>query len=169
MFTFLVEVLVGSDPSAFGAGAELSDTKFTAACRQLGFDENFIDFITREKQWRKGVKQWEQFCEWKEKRNPARAELEKKHGYDTKHGSHLVRLMRMCREILTDGKVLVRRPDADELNAIRDGQWSYEQLTEWANREDKELIEVARTSPLPKQPDRVALDALCQQLVATMR
>jgi len=169
MFTFLVEVLVGADPSAFGAGAELSDTKFTAACRHLGFDENFIDFITREKQWRKGVKQWEQFCEWKKKRNPARAELEKKHGYDTKHGMHLVRLMRMCREILTDGVVLVRRPDAEELNAIRDGRWSYEQLTEWANREDKELIEVARTSPLPKQPDRVALDALCQQLVATMR
>ena len=86
------------------------------------------------------------------------------HG-NSKHGMHLVRLLRMCREILTGQGVLVRRPDAEELNAIRDGAWTYEQLMEWAKREDKDLIEVARTSPLPSLPDRHALDALCQELV----
>jgi len=166
MHRFLVEVLLGSEPGAFGAGVELHDKKFLAACRLLGFGDNFIDFIFREKQWRQAVKTWGQYNEWKEKRNPKRAALEAAHGFDTKHGSHLVRLMRMCREILAEGKVLVRRPDADELNAIRDGAWSYDELMEWAKREDTDLIEVARNSPLPKQPDRKALDALCCEMVA---
>jgi len=42
----------------------------------------------------------------------------------------LVRLLRMCHEILTMGKVIVRRPDAEELLAIRDGVYTYDQLME---------------------------------------
>lgn len=89
------------------------------------------------------------------------------HG-NSKHGMHLVRLMRMCREILTTGEVVVKRPDAEELLAIRNGAWSYERLVEWAEREDAELEEVARTSPLPHAPDRARLDQLCQEIVETI-
>lgn len=166
MYRFLVEMLVGGDPEAFGAGKLLSSVKFKASCRMLGFESNFIDVISREKEYRRALKNWQQFCEWKKNRNEKRAALEAAHGYDTKHGMHLVRLMRMCREILSEGKVLVRRPDADELNAIRDGAWSYEKLMEWAKTEDTALIEVGRTSPLPKQPNRHKLDEICQELVA---
>jgi len=45
--------------------------------------------------------------------------LEAKFGFDTKHAMHLIRLLRMAREILETGVVHVKRPDAEELSAIR--------------------------------------------------
>jgi len=65
---------------------------------------------------------------WKNNRNEARAELEYDHGYDTKHAMHLVRLMRMGKEALTEGKITVKRPDAEELLYIRSGGWTYDEL-----------------------------------------
>lgn len=84
---------------------------------------------------------------------------------NTKHGMHLVRLLRMCREILTEGKVLVRRPDAEELLRIRAGEWDYHKLVEWAEAQDKDLEALSKTSKLPNQPDRKKLDQLCIELV----
>ena len=87
---------------------------------------------------------------------------------NTKHAMHLVRLLRMCREILTTGKVLVRRPDAEELLAIRAGQWSYESLVEWANTQDREMDALYESSKLPHSPNTKALDHLCMSIVDTM-
>jgi hypothetical protein len=86
--------------------------------------------IEREKQHKAALTRWNQYQEWKETRNPARAELEAKYGFDTKHAAHLVRLLRMGHEVLTQGKLIVRRPDAEELLAIRRGCYSYDQLME---------------------------------------
>ena len=77
----------------------------------------------------------------------------------------MVRLLRMCREILTEGAVRVRRPDRDELLAIREGAWPFEQLRAWAVAEDAAMEGLAKASPLPHAPDRHALDALCVSLV----
>ena len=74
----------------------------------------------------------------------------------------------MCREILETGRVVVKRPDAEELLGIRNGDWPFDKLVEWAEREDLALEEVARTSPLPHGPDRSALDALCIRMVEKM-
>jgi len=86
------------------------------------------------------------------------------HG-NSKHASHLVRLFRMCKEILTTGSVNVYRPDADELLAIRNGAWSYEQLIEFAEKEDAELNKLYKESSLRHSPDRNKLDALCVQII----
>lgn len=80
-----------------------------------------------------------------------------------KRACHVVRLLRMCREILTTGEVIVRRPDAEELLAIRAGAWSYEEVCAWAEREDAELAELPTT--LPREVDRTALDALCVSMI----
>lgn len=142
-----------------------SDGRFRAAGRAVGYDENFLELLERERAYQSKQREWEQYQHWKKTRNPARHALEKKYGFDTKHAMHLVRLMRMCREILETGKVLVKRPDAEELLSIRNGAWSYEQLEEWAAREDKALEEVMRASRLPRSPNRQKLDALCIQMV----
>lgn len=84
---------------------------------------------------------------------------------NTKHGMHLVRLMRMCREILEGKGVIVRRPDAEELLQIRAGALPYEELVTWAQKQDKELEEVAKTSPLPHAADRKKLNQLCMEMV----
>jgi len=74
------------------------------------------------------------------------------HG-NSKHACHLVRLIRMAREILESGEVNVYRPDAEELRDIRAGAWTYEQIVEFAEKEDVTLVEVAKNSKLPKVPD----------------
>lgn len=149
---------------------KMDDEVWKAAAMTLGFDTNFILLLDRERQFKARAREWAQYNEWKVKRNPDRAALEEKFGYDTKHGMHLVRLMRMCREILTEGKVYVRRPDAAELLEIRNGSWDYHDLVKWAEDQDKELTELMKTSKLPNKPDRVKMNELCIQMVeSTLR
>src|SRR6185312_3493238 len=92
---------------------------WTAAGRKLGFDENFLEYLAQERGYRGAHQRWKQYQEWKKTRNAVRHELEEKYGYDTKHGMHLVRLMRMSQEIMRGEGVIVKRPDAEELKAIR--------------------------------------------------
>jgi predicted nucleotidyltransferase len=143
-----------------------ADQHWMSAARKIGLSDNFIELMQKERQYVSAKREFDQYQNWKENRNKARAELEYKYGYDTKHAYHLVRLIRMCREILTTGKVIVKRPDREELLAIRNGAWSYEQLIDFAEREDRELNELYLTSKvLPKTPDKEALDKLCIRLV----
>lgn len=75
------------------------------------------------------------------------------HG-NCKHAMHLVRLLRMAEEILTDGVVNVKRPDAKELLEIRNGAWSYEELLSYSESKD-ELIrsDLYKKTQLRKTPD----------------
>lgn len=137
-----------------------------ASARKIGLSDNLIQVMQREREYAGAKREWDQYQNWKKTRNPARAALEEKFGYDTKHAYHLVRLIRMCREILTTGKVLVKRPDREELLAIRNGAWTYDQLIEFADREDKALQELYNTTTmLPKTPNKEKLDQLCIKLV----
>jgi hypothetical protein len=95
-----------------------------------------------------------QFRTWKAHRNHVRAALEDLYHIDTKHALHLVRLLRMGAEALETGKILVKRPDAEELISIRNGSWSYAQLIEYAEHMD-DLIrnKLYHTTSLPKYVD----------------
>jgi uncharacterized protein len=148
--------------------AEISvtdDSLWQRGARSIGYDDNFIELLDRERRYLARQRDWESYRHWLASRNPARAELEAKHGFDTKHAMHLVRLMRMCREILDTGSVFVKRSDREELLAIRNGAWSYEQLVEWSEKQDKELTERMKLSSLPHSADREKLDQVCVQLV----
>jgi predicted nucleotidyltransferase len=127
--------------------------------------ENFLDVLAREKRYRAARREWEQHRQWERERNPKRAALEAAYGYDTKHAMHLVRLLRMAIEILRDGRVIVRRPDRDDLLAIRDGAWTYEELETRCDSLRAELAGAAAGSKLPDQPDVKAIDALCVEVV----
>jgi hypothetical protein len=144
---------------------QTGDKVWEAAAREIGIDTNFIELLDKERRYTSKQQEWRSFTEWQKTRNPARAEIEAKFGYDTKHAMHLIRLMRMCREILTEGQVIVRRPDAEELLEIRNGSWTYEQLIEWAAVRDEELTQLAKVSKLPKQPNRNRITQLCIELV----
>lgn len=116
-------------------------------------------------QFKKDHRLWKDYWDWKKNRNEQRAELEAKYKFDTKHASHLVRLLRMCEEILTHGKVIVRRPDAAELLAIRNGEFDYEWLIKWAEDMDNKLNTLYETSPLPYSADYKAIDELYREVV----
>ena len=118
-----------------------------------------LTLFLREKQYNAAKTHWDQYESWKVKRNSDRAILEAKFGYDTKHAMHLVRLMRMCKEILVEGKVHVRRQDKNDLLAIREGRWTYDQVVDHAETLDAQCGEEYKRSPLPHHVDRDAIDA----------
>jgi hypothetical protein len=143
-----------------------ADQHWQAAARKIGLGDNFIQLMQREREYAGAKREWDQYQNWKKTRNPARSALEEKYGYDTKHAYHLVRLIRMCREILTTGIVQVKRPDREELLAIRNGLWTYDQLIEFAEREEQGLNALYNSSTiLPKTADKEKLDQLCIKLV----
>lgn len=88
-------------------------------------------------------------------RNPARAQLEQEHGYDTKHAMHLVRLLRMGLEVLQEGQLRVYRPDAAELLEIRDGKYSLAEILQMAEELDQQLAQIS--SDLPRSVDTAFL------------
>lgn len=96
---------------------------------------------------------WEQYWEWKKNRNAKRSVLEEQFGYDTKHAMHLVRLLRMGYEAVTEGILRVRRPDAEDLLAVRNGAWTYEEVVKYAEEMDAKVMAAVEDSPLPKKPD----------------
>jgi len=116
--------------------------------------------IQKEKAFRRANDTWRAYDKWKRERNEKRQELERKFGFDSKHGVHLVRLIRMAKEILTTGEVLVHRPDAAELLAIRNGAWPYEKLVEYAEGIDAELEGLYKKSTLQDKPDHRKISKL---------
>lgn len=114
--------------------------------------------------YKEHVENWQHYWEWKNNRNEARASLEEKYGYDTKHATHLVRLLRMGCEILRGEGVKVLRPDAEELLAIRNGAWTYEELIKYADEKERELESLYQTTKLPHHIDQDKADEITQEI-----
>lgn len=94
------------------------------------------------------------YWSWKNNRNQSRGTLEEQFGYDTKHAMHLVRLLRMGKEVLKTGELIVNRPDAEELLAIRNGAWKYDDVVKYAESMDNEVrTELYQKTSLRKKPD----------------
>jgi uncharacterized protein len=143
-----------------------TEDQWLSAARKIGLSDNFIEIMQKERSYKNLKSQYDKYQEWKKNRNPARAAMEEKFGYDGKHALHLIRLLRVCNEMLATGKVIVKRPDREELLNIRNGLWTYDQLIEEAERLDKQAEELYKTSMLlPKIPNFEELDQLCIQLV----
>lgn len=97
-----------------------------------------------------------------------RKRLVAQHGYDTKNAAHLIRLLRMGIEFLRDGELNVDRGgyDAQDLLAIKHGEWSLERIKAEADRLFKRAEEVADRSTLPVRPDWERVNRLCVRVVA---
>ncbi len=138
------------------------------AARALGakaFTPETWELIRKELAYATAKREYDMYKSWRRNRNPKRFEMEQKFGYDGKHAMHLVRLLRMGLEIVKDGRVVVRRPDAEELLGIRNGEWPFDQLMEYADKMDGLIVESEATSPLPWGPDMELIsDWLCESI-----
>jgi len=143
----------------------IPEEAFSQIQKATGASDAWMELMQKEQAYNNAKRHFDSYTQWKHSRNKKRAELEEKYGYDTKHASHLVRLMRMGKEILSTGKVQVFRPDHEELLAIRNGAWTYEQIEEYADSMELEIKAIAENSPLPEKPDRNFLDSLCVKVV----
>ena len=91
---------------------------------------------------------------WIAERNTAKTKGVELIGYDTKQAYHLIRVLRTGTEILKEGLIRVKRPDAEELKAIRRGSFSLEKIEDLAKRETEALFEAYEKSPLPDFVDK---------------
>lgn len=102
-------------------------------------------------QYKTDKEKHKQYWDWKNNRNEKRSELEEKFGYDTKHAMHLVRLMRMGLEALSQEQIIVQRPDAKELLEIRNGALTYDELIEYGEHMDDQIRNIwYKKTKLPK-------------------
>jgi len=120
--------------------------------------------IAREKEYRSANEKWKNYQRWLKERNPKRAELERKYSYDTKHASHLVRLMLKASRLLLTGSYtpVLSGNELDTVLDVLSGGWKYEALIEFAEDMDNHISK-AYTS-LPKTPDRNCIEYLCMQI-----
>jgi predicted nucleotidyltransferase len=162
--TTMSEVLAGTTM----AMEDERQRRWHAAVVATGLPENLIHQLERERQYQSQKSNWDSYVNWKNTRNPARAALEEKFGYDCKHGAHLVRLMRMAEEVLTTGQVNVWRGgiDRDELLFIRNGGWNFDRLQQFAADMDQKLEALYKENPakLPHSADRNGVNKLLQQI-----
>ncbi|WP_291727661.1 DNA polymerase beta superfamily protein [Bernardetia sp.] len=100
-------------------------------------------------------KEYKQYWEWVEKRNDARYENTLEHGknYDAKNMMHTFRLLDMAIEILEQQKVIVKRPNREELLKIRSGFFTYEELIKKADQKIEQLEKAYQKSTLPETPN----------------
>jgi hypothetical protein len=145
------------------------DSYFCAALVKLQntvqMPKDTLGLIMAEKRYHDALREWQGYQHWAKERNPVRQELERKHGFDCKYASHLVRLLRQGIEVMETGELTVFRPDAAELLGIRNGTWTYERTIDYAREMEARLDAAEKNSPLPSGVDKVAVNTLYQEIV----
>lgn len=146
---------------------QLDDELEDLAASSLGFNQDVREILKRERSYRNRLREFKSYKRWESERNPKRKELEKKFNFDTKHASHLIRLGRQGVEILSEGKLIVRRPDAEELLGIRRGERTFEDVKEEAENllEKMNQLYVENPCNLPRKPDTKFLDNLTREII----
>jgi hypothetical protein len=110
----------------------------------------------------KHCKDYRDYWDWVAVRNQERYQNTLQHGknYDTKNMMHTFRLLDMAAEILEYGKIVVERPNREELLAIRRGEFLYEELLEKAEQKLLRIEALHATSTLPEMPDKDRIEAV---------
>lgn len=106
-------------------------------------------------------------CKFEGYMGEKRKRLVQKFGYDTKNAAHLIRLLRMGIEFLTDGELYVEREDAAQLLDIKRGKWTLERIKAESDRLFAVAEEAYIHSKLPKEPDRERINQLCVDVIET--
>lgn len=94
-----------------------------------------------------------------------RKSLVEKFGYDTKNAAHLIRLLRMGIEFLTEGNLYVEREDAGQLISIKNGEWTLDRIKQEADALFKMANEAYITSRLPSEPDYEGAERLLINII----
>jgi predicted nucleotidyltransferase len=82
-----------------------------------------------------------------------REELLTKYGWDTKFGSHLIRLMLEGIELLKTGNLVFPLKEAEMLKDIRAGKWEMVKVLDYSYELEKEVESLVESSKLPSKPN----------------
>lgn len=84
-------------------------------------------------------------------------------GFDCKNAAHCIRLLKMCAEFLSTGRLNVyRKSDREELLAIKHGAWKVEDVKKYAEQLFVEAQAAYKSADqlMPDGPDKVAAEKL---------
>ena len=104
---------------------------------------------------------------WKLKRNPSRGILEDKFGYDTKHASHLIRLMISAQLILTTDTFTpeLNGENLKLVKEVRAGVYSYDWVVKYARMMEQEMDEMYEISTLQHKPQIKKINKLLLEIL----
>ncbi len=108
--------------------------------------------------------QMERLCGRKGQKNIHRAELEQRHGYDSKYSMHVIRLYLEGKEYVETGKITLPNPRVDLLVSIREGKYKRSEIEQMGKEFAAEALRAAERSPLPDQVDLRAVSKLIADL-----
>lgn len=111
--------------------------------------------VFNKDEYSRRLRDYHEYRHWERSRNPERYQGTLAHGggYDAKNMMHTFRLLRMAKEIADTGRPQIRRPDREELLAIKAGRFTYEDLMAKAAEELRRIDERFAASQLPDEPD----------------
>lgn len=88
---------------------------------------------------------------YKAGREGNRHKIVAKHGYDVKFASNVVRLLDFAEQILSTGE-LDLQANREHIKAVKRGDFTPEEIKEYAKEKEKSLEKLHDESPLPKTP-----------------
>jgi uncharacterized protein len=111
---------------------------------------------------------YKEYKEWEQKRNPVRYESNLNQNYDGKNMSHCMRLTRMGKELALGQGLRIDRTNIDReyLLSIKNHELEYDEVLAQANKEKAEMEAAQASSTLP---DKVDIDKINQLLIAVRK
>ena len=89
-----------------------------------------------------------------------RQDLRDRYGFDVKYGSHVVRLILECEQILTEGDLDLRR-NSEILKSIRRGEWTEQKIRDWFAAKEPFMEKLYQESnAVPYAPDEAKIKQL---------
>lgn len=103
-------------------------------------------------------REYASYWQWVQQRNEARYTSTQAHGqqYDAKNMMHTFRLLEMACDVARYGEIRPRRPNREALLAIKQGQFTYDDLVARAEVLMGEVSQLFAASSLPEQVNRDA-------------
>lgn len=111
-------------------------------------------FIFQKDEYSAYCKQYKEYWDWMKLRNEERYTTNIAHekNYDSKNMMHTIRLLKVAKELVETGNLNVKRTeDRNELLAIKNGDFSYEEVIEKAENLQREIEEKSKLKRLPSE------------------
>lgn len=127
---------------------------------QIQMKKGFLYY--NEDGYKKYLKEYHEYMEWKQNRNQERYSENISHGknYDGKNLSHCIRLLTMSLEIAKEQKINVRRKEREYLLAIKRGEYDYDSLIKEAEKILLDTEKAYLSSNLPDKPNLNEIEKL---------
>ena len=111
-------------------------------------------------------REYREYWEWVGKRNKERYSNTMQHGknYDAKNMMHTIRLLQVAEEILTAGRLYLKRPNREELLSIKAGNAEYDDLLNQATGLIERIEAAYTSSSLLETPDEKAIEKILAEM-----